>query len=325
MMGIEKVTGFDYAAVETLKQNSDKPKPETIHDVPNQLENSYESTGTVHTGTIHTDTIQDGPNPIENTYETKIVKKAINQKTGKHKIQDGPNLMENSYENKHNDTAAAEIKHSGRSDLSELHEKINTTNAAGAVTQKLGEAVGEIEKKIKKNKELVELVTKNQLKNIEKQKMLKEMKHNFVEINDIVASTNIDGNLPLGPGGKPITISLDDQTNITIPAQDFSVDVENTNIDSNSHKSMRDTIREAIKAIKDYDGFMIGIHDKIEEYSSQMQFQIEDILKVEEQISQLNDMLELSAFTIRRVRQDAAKALRGQANIEPEKALALLQ
>ena len=225
---------------------------------------------------------------------------------------------------KHNDSAVAEIKHSERSDLSEVQEKKGIADAKGAIAQKLREAVGKIGKKLKKNKELVEMIAKNQLKDMEKLKVLLEIKQNLVEINNVVASTNIDGNLPLGPEGKPMIFSLNDETDISIPAQDFSVDIEKMTLDNNNPKNMRNIIRKAIEAINSYDGFMIGVHDRIEEVSTQMQFKIEDILKVEERINNFDEVLELSVFTISRIRQDAAKALRGQANIESEKAFALI-
>lgn len=84
-------------------------------------------------------------------------------------------------------------------------------------------------------------------------------------------------------------------------------------------------VRETIEAIDNYDGFLLGAYEQIDQISSPMQFKLKDILKVEERIDQLDDTLELGIFTIHRIQQEAAKALRGQANIEPENALALIQ
>ena len=89
--------------------------------------------------------------------------------------------------------------------------------------------------------------------------------------------------------------------------------------------SMLQKFRESIEAIRNYDGFTLGVYEKIDQFPSLMQFKLKDFLKIEEQISQSEDTLEANTFTIHRIRQEVAKALKGQANIEPEKALTLIR
>jgi len=84
-------------------------------------------------------------------------------------------------------------------------------------------------------------------------------------------------------------------------------------------------LRREIGAINAYEGFLLGIHDKIEKFKKQTQFTLEQILDVEKHKAKLYESLELYKFTIRRIRADALKALRCQGNLGPQRALLLLK
>lgn len=100
-------------------------------------------------------------------------------------------------------------------------------------------------------------------------------------------------------------------------------EIENPDL-TNNPNSMLQKIKEEIEAIKNYDGFLLGIDEQIEQVTTNMQFKLEDILKVEERIAQLNDASELGAFTLQRILSEAYKALRCQANTNSEKVLNLI-
>ncbi len=84
-------------------------------------------------------------------------------------------------------------------------------------------------------------------------------------------------------------------------------------------------IREEIKAIQSFDGFLLGVHDKIEEISEQTEFTLEQIPEVLENIAERHQSLELDRFSLTRIQEEARKALRGQANISGDRAFKLLE
>jgi len=84
-------------------------------------------------------------------------------------------------------------------------------------------------------------------------------------------------------------------------------------------------LRTEIKAINSYDGFLLGVHDKIEKFKKQTQFTLQQILDVEKHKAELYESLELYKFTLRRIRSENLKALRCQGNLGPQRVLHLLK
>jgi hypothetical protein len=88
---------------------------------------------------------------------------------------------------------------------------------------------------------------------------------------------------------------------------------------------LRLKLADEIKAINSFDGFLLGVHDKIEEFPRRSEFGLEQILDIEQRTAKLYETLELYKFTLRRIRAEAMKALRCQANLGPQRALNLLK
>jgi len=84
-------------------------------------------------------------------------------------------------------------------------------------------------------------------------------------------------------------------------------------------------LRDEIKAINSFDGFLIGVHNKIEEFSKHTEFSLDQVLDVEQRMAELHKKLELSKFSLPRVKAEAFKVLRCQGNLGPMRALHLLR
>ena len=70
--------------------------------------------------------------------------------------------------------------------------------------------------------------------------------------------------------------------------------------------------------------FLLGVRVKTEPFTTLMEFEFQDALNVEEHTAEKNITLESAEFSVARVLQDTRKALRGQANVSPAAAAALL-
>jgi hypothetical protein len=88
---------------------------------------------------------------------------------------------------------------------------------------------------------------------------------------------------------------------------------------------LRVKLEDEIKAINAFDGFLIGVHEQIEEFPRHSEFGLEQVLDVEKRMAEVHEALELYKFTLKRVREEALKALRCQGNLGPERALNLLK
>ena len=84
-------------------------------------------------------------------------------------------------------------------------------------------------------------------------------------------------------------------------------------------------LKKEIEAIIAFEGFLLGVHKEIDEYTNFMQFRLKQILDVEHHMAEINKVLELGIYTVARMRDDVLKALRGQANTDPNRALHFLK
>jgi len=88
---------------------------------------------------------------------------------------------------------------------------------------------------------------------------------------------------------------------------------------------LRVKFADEIKAINSFDGFLLGVHDKIEKFSKQTEFDLEQVLDVEQRVGELYETLELYKFTLKQIRAEALKVLQCQGNLGPQRALHLLK
>ncbi len=88
---------------------------------------------------------------------------------------------------------------------------------------------------------------------------------------------------------------------------------------------LRVKLANEIKAINAFDGFLLGVHDKIDKFPRHSWFGLEQILDVEDYKLKLFKALELYVFTLIRIKTKAYKALRCQGNLGPQRVLYLLK
>jgi hypothetical protein len=88
---------------------------------------------------------------------------------------------------------------------------------------------------------------------------------------------------------------------------------------------LRVKLENDIKAINAYDGFLIGIYDKIEKFPKHSEFVLKQILDVEKRMAEVHEALELYKFTLKRIKEEALKAIRCQGKLGPQRVLHLLK
>ena len=88
---------------------------------------------------------------------------------------------------------------------------------------------------------------------------------------------------------------------------------------------LRVWLANEIEAINSFEGFLLGVHDKIETFPKNSEFSLKQVRNVENRVSELYETLELYKFTLKQIRAEALKALHCQGNLGPRRALELLK
>lgn len=83
--------------------------------------------------------------------------------------------------------------------------------------------------------------------------------------------------------------------------------------------------REEVEKIKSFDGFLLGVHDKIERFSPPAEFDLDQVQDVMQHMAEVTSKLELGVFSLARIREKALKALRCQDEPQPDRVLKLLE
>ena len=83
--------------------------------------------------------------------------------------------------------------------------------------------------------------------------------------------------------------------------------------------------KEEIGKIRSFDGFLLGVYDKIEDFKPTAEFDLNQVHDVEEHMAKVTSKLELGVFSLASIREKALKALRSQDEPQPERVLKLLE
>lgn len=102
-------------------------------------------------------------------------------------------------------------------------------------------------------------------------------------------------------------------------------DVEGLESVYSSVSDMLANFKKKLAAIISTETFLLGEQERVEEVTTNVEYEPGDISSVAENIANLNSALELGIFSVSRIREEAQKALRAQANLEPDRVLHLLK
>ncbi len=172
-------------------------------------------------------------------------------------------------------------------------------------------------------KELARLESSKQDKKAQQKALWKKIETFKEQINDLVNNTHFDGNRIFTAAGQDMAISVGDGVVINIPAKDFGVSAADVDLSENMD-TLLEKIKREIQELLDYDGFLLGVEEKIDSFTTLMEFELQDVLKVEEYMAEKNMSLEVAKFSLARVLQDMRQALYSQANVSPAAAASLL-
>lgn len=255
------------------------------------------------------------------------------------------------------DAALATIENPLRGEVAAIRQSSRKAGTAVALVQTLAEAVSGLHERQAKIGELAEQANSKERSAEELAQMQEQVNGLAGEINEIVENTQFEGNKLLNSDGRTISTPLGNGSTIDIVTKDFSIDAESLNLSSSLDK-ITERIREEVEAINEFEGFLLGVKEQLEDVTTMMQFELmqtmdfgegitdEFLLGVKEQLKevatlmqfglgQVTDVekniteqhmnLELNIFSVSRIVEEAHKALRGQANLDENRTLQLLK
>ena len=202
------------------------------------------------------------------------------------------------------DAAASDVKHPLLAQIVNAQQTIRDTADVISSMQGLREQLVSLEKKIAQvDKTSKDISAEGGLRS-QATKIAKELNTVGEKVKDI--AKNIEHNHE-----KTISTAIDGDS--------ISILVEDIKLES------LEKVREAIEQIKNSENFLLGVQNRIEEFSTEMQFGLEEIMGVEQIIKDRNMSQEIGIFSLGRLMERAHEALRGQANRDPDTAVSLLK
>lgn len=204
----------------------------------------------------------------------------------------------------YDDEAASTIQHPLHGKLTSIQQSMSEVATAISSVQSSSEKLFSLRGQLNQMRESAE---KNTGENFSKERvaeLLKELNQVDGKINDLVGDIKNIPNLP-----------------VDIPALDVSA--KDINLQGDPDK-MLNKIKEELKKIGDSEWFLLGVKKKLNKTTTNMQYELSEIMKVGDSMIEQNMSLELGVFSLSRNLEEAYKAMRGQANIEPEVAVQLL-
>ncbi len=84
-------------------------------------------------------------------------------------------------------------------------------------------------------------------------------------------------------------------------------------------------LKEEIEAVLAFEGFLLGVQEEIDGFTKYVESHLEQVPDIERSIKEINENLELGKFTVARMIEEALRAMRGQAHLDPERVLRFLK
>lgn len=223
----------------------------------------------------------------------------------------------------YDDAAVSIIQNPLRGEIANIRQIINEAGLAISWVQKLRESLEGAKGALGKMRDYIREINSFKNSEEEKVKLWGEVKSVAKDYNEMLARIERDGRKMLSVDGETVSMPVGDGSTVGIIADNLRFDVEDLNVFGNS-RSMIEKLVEAMEAIRAFDGFLIGVSQRIEKVTTHVQFELEEILDVVENIKERNRNLEIDFYSLTQMLDRAYEAMRSQANIEPETAVELL-
>ena len=198
------------------------------------------------------------------------------------------------------------------------------TSTATSTIQIFTYTIETITEKLIKMLELARKTLEPYQMQIQIEEMHKQFRDLAEEINQIANSTEYMFNKPFSGSDKTISIPAGNGKKIDIFARDFSLDVEELNIENDPQGALS-KIKEAITNVNEYKTYLDRQASNLRDITSAIELEIQGAMGVEMQDFQPELAVPMAHCTANLILQDKQTSFNIQANLTPDETLKLLK
>lgn len=224
-----------------------------------------------------------------------------------------------------NDAAVSVIQYLLHGKISEGQENERYVSEAISMAQEFADAALEINDKLQAMKKLAEKAVRTG-SNKQKEKLQEEFEQLAGEINDIVSSTEYNGNKLFSSDGKTISISIGNGSSIDVVSKDLSVDIDGLDLTTDAEGALA-AIQSSANQSSYYSGYLEDQVSHLKSMAGFVEFSIPNDLGIEanEDLFDMGFAKEVAGYASSQTVEDLSVLFEAQANVEPNRALQLLK
>lgn len=232
----------------------------------------------------------------------------------------------NSTEVSDDDTAVATIQHLLRGETADGLLNLSYANETISTLQGLDAAATAIGGKLARMEELAEQAASGTYSDEELADMQQEFEGLAEGINDIVESTEYNGNKLFGADGESISISIGNGSSIDIVAKDLSIDIEGLDLTTqDGAEDALESIERALRQSDYYSGYISKQIGRLEDFITLIEYEINNALGFEPEDFDTGFAEQLASYAASQSLDDMSVLFSTQANVMPERVLQLLE
>lgn len=222
------------------------------------------------------------------------------------------------------DSSASVIQYLLEGKVSENRQNESYANEAISVTQGLAETASTIKDKFARMKELAEQAASGEYSAEEVEDMQTEFEQLIVEINNLVDDTAQNKNKIFGDEGTAISISIGNNSTINIVAMDLSVNGEGLDLTTDPEGALT-AIQSKVSQSSYYSEYLEDQLQNLGEMINYIEFEKDNDIGVDAEDFDMELAEEVAGVAATTTLEELTVLFDAQANVEPQKALQLLE
>lgn len=203
------------------------------------------------------------------------------------------------------------------------HDESYANEAISAIQMFAGKA-SVIRDKYAQMLELAEKANKGNKSPKKLEEMQEELEQLAAEINDIVNSTEYNGNKLFTKEGTTISISIGNRSTIDVVAKDLSIDVEGLDLTTDPDRVVA-TVQWKAADSEYYSGYLADQVSRLENSGNLIEFERYNDLGFKPEEFNVELAKQVAAYASIQTSQALSALFDAQANVEPDRALELLR
>ena len=252
-------------------------------------------------------------NLINITYSANVILSAYN---ASNENEDSSEVLD--------DSSASVIQYLLEGKVSENRQNESYANEVISMTQGLAETATTIKDKFARMKELAEQAASGEYSAEEVEDMQTELEQLVVEINNLVDNTEQNNNKIFSSDGTDISISIGNNSAIKIFTMDLSVDEEELDLTTDPEGALT-AIQNKVSQSSYYSEYLGDQLDNLEKMINFIEFEKYNDMGVEAEQFDTELAEEVAGAAAAATLEELTVLFNAQSNVEPEKALQLLE